>query len=51
VCYTAGLALGASAVPAIGDLEITALQLAPRFSLIDATVIGPDMRSRWQRRQ
>lgn len=50
VCYTAGLALGAAAVPAIGDLDITALQLAPRFSLLDVTSVGPDMRSRWQRR-
>jgi diaminohydroxyphosphoribosylaminopyrimidine deaminase/5-amino-6-(5-phosphoribosylamino)uracil reductase len=50
VCYTAGLVLGAAAVPAIGDLEITALQLAPRFSLVDVAAIGPDMRSRWQRR-
>lgn len=51
VCYTAGLTLGGAAVPAIGDLEITALQLAPRFSLVDVSPIGPDMRSRWQRRQ
>ncbi len=50
VCYTAGVALGAGAIPAIGDLEITALQLAPRFSLVDVAAIGPDMRSRWQRR-
>lgn len=50
VCYTAGLTLGASAVPAVGDLDITALQLAPRFSLMDVVVVGPDMRSRWQRR-
>lgn len=50
VCYGAGLVLGASAVPAVGDLDITALQLAPRFSLVDVAAIGPDMRSRWQRR-
>lgn len=51
ICYTAGLALGSSAVPAIAEMEITALQLAPRFSLLDVAAIGPDMRSRWQRRQ
>ncbi|MFT3974786.1 MAG: bifunctional diaminohydroxyphosphoribosylaminopyrimidine deaminase/5-amino-6-(5-phosphoribosylamino)uracil reductase RibD [Amaricoccus sp.] len=50
VCYSAGLALGGSAVPAVGELGITALQLAPRFDLIDVAPIGPDMRSRWLRR-
>ncbi len=50
VCYTAGLVLGAEAVPAIAALEVSALQLAPRFRLLEATMIGPDMRSRWRRR-
>ena len=50
VCYTAGLVLGAEAIPAIAALEVSALQLAPRFSLLEATTIGPDMRSRWRRR-
>jgi diaminohydroxyphosphoribosylaminopyrimidine deaminase/5-amino-6-(5-phosphoribosylamino)uracil reductase len=50
VCYTAGMVLGAEAIPAVGALEVTALQLAPRFRLLDTTPIGPDMRSRWRRR-
>ncbi len=50
VCYTAGLVLGEEAIPAIGHVEVTALQLAPRFRLLDATPIGPDLRSRWRRR-
>jgi diaminohydroxyphosphoribosylaminopyrimidine deaminase/5-amino-6-(5-phosphoribosylamino)uracil reductase len=47
--YTAGLALGDQAVAAVGPLEIEALQLAPRFRLIDTARIGPDVRSRWER--
>ena len=50
VCYTAGLVLGAEAIPAVGALEVAALQLAPRFRLLDATPVGPDLRSRWRRR-
>ncbi len=50
VCYTAGLVLGAEAIPAIGSIEVAALQLAPRFRLIDSTPVGPDLRSRWRRR-
>jgi diaminohydroxyphosphoribosylaminopyrimidine deaminase / 5-amino-6-(5-phosphoribosylamino)uracil reductase len=50
VCYTAGLVLGAEAIPAVGALDVAALQLAPRFRLLDATPIGPDLRSRWRRR-
>jgi diaminohydroxyphosphoribosylaminopyrimidine deaminase/5-amino-6-(5-phosphoribosylamino)uracil reductase len=50
VCYTAGLVLGEEAIPSVGALEVTALQLAPRFRLLDATPIGPDMWSRWRRR-
>lgn len=50
VCYTAGLALGAEAIPAVGSMEVTALQLAPRFRLVDTGTVGPDVRTRWQRR-
>ncbi len=50
VCYTAGLVLGADAIPAIAAIEVAALQLAPRFRLLEATPIGPDLRSRWRRR-
>ena len=50
VAYTAGLVLGAEAIPAIGSLDVAALQLAPRFRLTDVAPIGPDMRSRWRRR-
>ena len=41
---------GFMAIPSVGVLEVAALQLAPRFSLVDATPIGPDLRSRWRRR-
>lgn len=50
VAYTAGLVLGAEAIPAIGGLEVPALQLAPRFRLLEAVQVGPDLRSRWRRR-
>ncbi len=50
VCYTAGLVLGEEAIPAVGGLDVAALQLAPRFRLLDVAPLGPDMRSRWRRR-
>jgi diaminohydroxyphosphoribosylaminopyrimidine deaminase/5-amino-6-(5-phosphoribosylamino)uracil reductase len=50
VCYTAGVVLGAEAIPAVGPLEVTALQLAPRFRLTDTRTVGPDMCSHWRRR-
>ena len=50
VTYTAGIVLGDDAVAAVGALEIEALQLAPRFRLIETARIGPDTRSRWRRR-
>ena len=49
VAYTAGLVLGEEAVPSVGMLEVEALQLAPRFRLVEAARIGPDVRSRWRR--
>jgi diaminohydroxyphosphoribosylaminopyrimidine deaminase / 5-amino-6-(5-phosphoribosylamino)uracil reductase len=50
VTYTAGLVLGSETIPSVGPLEVTALQLAPRFRLLDAAPVGPDLRSRWRRR-
>ncbi|HRO10785.1 MAG TPA: bifunctional diaminohydroxyphosphoribosylaminopyrimidine deaminase/5-amino-6-(5-phosphoribosylamino)uracil reductase RibD [Amaricoccus sp.] len=50
VCYTAGVVLGESAIPVVGGLEVAALQLAPRFSLVEVAPIGPDLRSCWRRR-
>jgi diaminohydroxyphosphoribosylaminopyrimidine deaminase/5-amino-6-(5-phosphoribosylamino)uracil reductase len=47
VSYGAGLVLGSEAIPAVGPLDIAALQLAPRFRLVDVATVGPDMRSRW----
>ena len=50
VCYTAGLVLGAEAIPAVGPLDVAGLQLAPRYRLVDVAPLGPDVRSRWRRR-
>ena len=50
VCYSAGLVLGEDAVPAVGHLDVEALQLAPRFRLIETARVGPDVRSRWRRK-
>jgi diaminohydroxyphosphoribosylaminopyrimidine deaminase/5-amino-6-(5-phosphoribosylamino)uracil reductase len=47
VSYGAGLVLGSEAIPAVGPLDVAALQLAPRFRLVDVATVGPDMRSRW----
>lgn len=50
VTFTAGVVLGSEAVPAVGPIEVAALQLAPRLRLVETAAIGPDSRSRWQRR-
>jgi diaminohydroxyphosphoribosylaminopyrimidine deaminase / 5-amino-6-(5-phosphoribosylamino)uracil reductase len=50
VLYTAGMVLGDEAVAAVGPTEVDALQLAPRFRLLDVAKLGPDIRSRWRRR-
>jgi diaminohydroxyphosphoribosylaminopyrimidine deaminase/5-amino-6-(5-phosphoribosylamino)uracil reductase len=49
ILYTAGLALGADALPGLGDLALSHLHLAPRFELISARKIGPDIRQDWRR--
>ena len=51
VCYTAGLVLGAEAIPAVGGARgrgaAAGAALPPRST---STPIGPDLRSRWRRR-
>ena len=49
VTYTAGLALGEEAVPAVGSMRVETLQLAPRFRLAETAAVGGDVRSRWNR--
>ncbi|MGD9918731.1 MAG: bifunctional diaminohydroxyphosphoribosylaminopyrimidine deaminase/5-amino-6-(5-phosphoribosylamino)uracil reductase RibD [Paenirhodobacter sp.] len=47
--FTAGVALGADARPALGALGLARLAEAPRFSLISEEVIGGDILHRWRR--
>lgn len=47
--FTAGLAVGAEGLSAIGTLGLEKLDNAPRFELIETQVIGPDIMHRWAR--
>ncbi len=47
--FTAGLALGADAHPALGPLGIARLREAPRFTLLASRPIGGDILHEWQR--
>ncbi len=49
VGFTAGLAIGAEGLPAIGALGLDKLDAAPRFDLIETQVIGGDILHRWGR--
>ena len=49
ILYTAGLALGADGLAGLGDLALSHLHMAPRFALISARKIGPDIRQDWRR--
>jgi diaminohydroxyphosphoribosylaminopyrimidine deaminase / 5-amino-6-(5-phosphoribosylamino)uracil reductase len=49
VGFTAGLAIGAEGLPAIGALGLDRLDSAPRFRLIETRAIGPDVMHRWRR--
>lgn len=46
--FTAGLALGGDALPALGAMGWAALGEAPRPRLIDSRPIGPDLFSLWR---
>lgn len=49
VGFSAGLAIGAEGLPAIGAMGLEALDQAPRFALHDTRAIGGDILHRWLR--
>ena len=49
VGFTAGVAIGAEGLPAIGGLGLDALEAAPRFALVEARPLGGDVLHRWER--
>ncbi|TDE41245.1 bifunctional diaminohydroxyphosphoribosylaminopyrimidine deaminase/5-amino-6-(5-phosphoribosylamino)uracil reductase RibD [Antarcticimicrobium sediminis] len=49
VGFSAGLAIGAEGLPAIGALGLSRLDEAPRFKLIETRALGPDVMTRWTR--
>jgi diaminohydroxyphosphoribosylaminopyrimidine deaminase/5-amino-6-(5-phosphoribosylamino)uracil reductase len=49
VGFTAGLAIGAEGLPAIGALGLDRLEAAARFELAEVRAIGPDIMHRWTR--
>lgn len=46
--FGAGLALGAEARPAVGSMGLDALAMAPRFRLVDLSVVGDDTLAHWR---
>lgn len=48
--YSAGVVLGAAAVPAVAAMADKGLSLAPRFRVIETAALAPDVRTRWRRR-
>ncbi len=51
VGFSAGLAIGAEGLPAIGALGLDRLDVAPRFDLIETRAVGSDIMHRWGRVQ
>jgi diaminohydroxyphosphoribosylaminopyrimidine deaminase/5-amino-6-(5-phosphoribosylamino)uracil reductase len=49
VGFTAGLAIGAEGLPAIGALGLATLHEAPRFRLVESRPVGGDILHRWRR--
>ncbi len=49
--FSAGIALGAEGYPAIGALGVDRLAEAPRYTLVDVTSVGADIRHVWRRRE
>ena len=51
VGFSAGLAIGAEGLPAIGAMGLDRLEDAPRFDLIDVQPVGADILHRWRRKE
>ena len=49
VGFTAGIAIGAEGLPAIGALGLGRLDAAPRFELVETRMVGGDVMHRWRR--
>lgn len=47
--FTAGLAIGADGLPALGQMGLTRLSVAPRFALERVETVGGDTLSHWTR--
>lgn len=50
VGFTAGLAIGAEGLPAIGAMGLERLDAAARFDLVETRPLGDDVMHRWRRR-
>jgi len=49
VGFTAGMAIGAEGLPAIGAMGLSSLADAPRFDLVETRVVGGDVMQVWRR--
>jgi len=49
VGFTAGMAIGAEGLPAIGAMGLSELADAPRFDLVETKIVGPDVLQVWRR--
>ena len=49
VGFTAGIAIGAEGLPAVGALGLATLAEAPRFRLAETRALGPDIMHTWRR--
>jgi len=49
--FSAGLAIGAEGLPAIGAMGLDRLESAPRFDLVDVKPVGDDILHRWKRKE
>ena len=47
--FSAGLAIGAEGLPAVGALGLNRLEDAPRFELVETRPVGADILHRWTR--